>query len=63
MMILGAGLLIFLVWMFFRWLPIHPYDRREGGERTSRSLEILKERLAKGEITEEEFERLRKKLR
>jgi len=37
-------------------------DAKDGSTSRDRSLEILNERLAKGEIAEEEYDRLRKKL-
>ncbi|WP_199256779.1 SHOCT domain-containing protein [Alteribacillus sp. YIM 98480] len=57
------GILIILaiiavvVWMMRGANTNHPSQ-----SSSSRSLEILKERLAKGEISEEEYDRLRRKL-
>jgi putative membrane protein len=63
------GAVIMIVWsivvivaaaMFFRWF--FSSFGANAMEKSNRALEILKERLAKGEITEEEYERLKKTL-
>ncbi|AIY86177.1 MULTISPECIES: SHOCT domain-containing protein [unclassified Thermotoga] len=59
MMIFWAVILVVLFVFLFRWLG---GERHERVGRTDRALEILKERFARGEITEEEYERMRGKI-
>lgn len=59
MMIFWVVILVVLFVFFFRWLG---GERHERVERTDRALEILKERFARGEITEEEYERMKRKI-
>ncbi|WP_027445715.1 SHOCT domain-containing protein [Pontibacillus marinus] len=56
--ILIIGILIIIAAIFFN------KQSNNSGEKNNqnRSLETLKERLAKGEITEEEYDRLKQKL-
>ena len=53
LLLIGCG------WLFFNWLPrsyrYRPYRRYEEGP-----LEVARMRLAKGEITLEEFEKIKK---
>lgn len=48
--------LVLLAVFLFRWAEGKPSRSKRG------ALEILKERLARGEITEEEYERLKRKI-
>ena len=48
--------LVFLI----KWLIQSTRGAKEVGQGTSRALEILKERYARGEITKEEFEQMKK---
>lgn len=48
--------LVLLAVSLFRWAEGKPSRSKRG------ALEILKERLARGEITEEEYERLKRKI-
>lgn len=48
--------LVFLI----KWLIQSTRGAKEVGHGTSRALEILKERYARGEITKEEFEQMKK---
>lgn len=50
---LGTFLAVLAALFVFRWLT-------DGGKRSSSALDLLKARYAKGEITSEEFERMRK---
>lgn len=63
------GLLMLLFWIFIIWLiveavrwnrPTGPWH--QGQHSSGRALEILKERLAKGEIDKQEFEEKKKLL-
>jgi|APCry4251928276_1046603.scaffolds.fasta_scaffold166163_1 putative membrane protein len=55
-MIIFWGLIIYLVFSFWK-----RNDRRANGTQES-ALEILKKRYARGEISKEEFERMKKDL-
>ncbi len=50
-----AGLVLLVVWTVRQFIPA-------GGPAGSRALEILKERYAKGEITREQYEQMRRDL-
>lgn len=52
-------IVLILIWMF---RGNNGSARDEGRRSERRSLEILDERLAKGEISEEEYERLKKRI-
>ncbi|WP_160916122.1 SHOCT domain-containing protein [Halobacillus litoralis] len=63
----GLILLILIIAIFFiiRWMMKPNANERNSNDRArgeTRSKEVLKNRLASGEITEEEYDRLRKKL-
>ncbi|MFC4353064.1 SHOCT domain-containing protein [Fodinicurvata halophila] len=62
MMLLVFGLLILGVVLVLRALGIGDTSRNNGNSQ-DRALEILKERFARGEIDEEEFQNRRKHLR
>ncbi len=54
-----------LFWGGLIWLIVWGVNRLSGGTQSDRSrtpLDIARERLAKGEITEEEFQRLKQHL-
>ena len=53
--IVGLILIVVLIYFLTR-------GAKSGGEKEGRSLEILKERYAKGEMTKEQFEEARKEL-
>lgn len=57
---------MFLFWLLLIALLVWGFTKMQKSERTSTNqndaLTILKTRLAKGEITEEEYERLQQKL-
>jgi len=52
-------LIVVLAYLLIRWLV--EQNKTRGGEEKS-ALDIVKERYAKGEITEEEFEEMRRHL-
>lgn len=56
-----AILAIVALWRFIRGGPTGPQGRSQSAE-ADRSLEILRERFARGEIDEEEFEARKKAL-
>jgi len=62
---MGAGMLFFwilviiLLALLVKWMV---YQGKGGHETASRPLDILKERYAKGEITKEQFEQMKKDL-
>ncbi len=58
MMLLFWGVIIFLVVMAVRWFG----DRDSGGSTAGSAIDILKDRLAKGEIEPEDYELRRKAL-
>ncbi|MEC3885135.1 SHOCT domain-containing protein [Halobacillus sp. HZG1] len=63
----GLILLILIIAIFFivRWMMKPNAEERNSNDREHReprSKEVLKKRLASGEITEEEYDRLKKKL-
>ena len=58
MMLLFWGVIIFLVVMAVRWVG----DRGSAGSTRGSAIDILKERLAKGEIEPEDYELRRKAL-
>jgi len=66
-MIMFVMVIIFLLFVFFgRWSCRPPQwgpggHHRQGGESET-ALEILKKRYAKGEVTKEEFEQMKKDL-
>ncbi|WP_198162786.1 SHOCT domain-containing protein [Halobacillus mangrovi] len=51
-----AAIILVIVWM------MKPNATDKSGSKNSDSLETLKKRLANGEISEEEYDRLKKKL-
>jgi len=57
-------MLIFFVVFFCRWGCRPPWgnpnEQHKTGKNTENALEILKNRYAKGELTKEEFERMKK---
>jgi len=59
MMIIPLLLVVLVVWLLVR-----SYDGRglDFGLRRDRSMDILRERYARGEISSEEFERMKKDL-
>jgi putative membrane protein len=60
-MILFWGLVIFGLIYFFRWIVAQ--GKSDGGKETSpKPLEILKARYARGEISKEQFEQMKKDL-
>lgn len=63
--LIGLVLVLFVGYLIYKSWKNHAQQDIEREENTigsNKALEILKERLAKGEITEEDYERLRKKL-
>ena len=56
MVVFGGGLIALIVWGIVR------FSRRNDSARKSDPLEIAKERYAKGEISKEEFEQIKKGL-
>ncbi|MDI3472817.1 MAG: Short C-terminal domain [Thermotogaceae bacterium] len=63
--LIGLALVLFIGYLIYKSLENHNQHVSRGEEnkvKDNRAIEILKERLAKGEITEEDYERLRKKL-
>lgn len=62
MMILFLGAIIVLIVVLVRWLSGHTGQQHFGGPAHKMPLDILKERFARGEIDEEEFEKRRKRL-
>ena len=52
-----GGIVLLAVWLFRQFVPTEVAERREG-----RALEILRERYARGEITREEYEQMRRDL-
>ncbi len=57
------GLIIFVIILAARWLTRSTGDRRDSPvPESARPLEILKERYARGEITREEYQNMRKDL-
>ena len=56
MLLFWGGLIALIVW------GINKLVNRNGGGRKPNPLEIVKERYARGEISQEEFERLKKDL-
>ncbi|PKR77579.1 hypothetical protein CEY16_06475 [Halalkalibacillus sediminis] len=61
MIIIVVLVVAVLVWMFRK--PNNQNNNSLSSHHPEDSLEILKSRLAKGEISEEEYERLKNKLR
>ena len=61
-MLLFWGLIIFVIIIAARWLIKSTGDRGNPGSPRSRPLDILKERYARGEITKEEYQSMRKDL-
>ncbi len=61
-MIIVIGLLIAGIVVLVRWLGGGPVIGGHGPAASSRALDILKERFARGEIDEEEFEKRRRLL-
>lgn len=57
--IIGILLLLVLVWIFTRMIPANEGPSR-GGNKSA--LELLKERYARGEINEQEYERIRRSI-
>ncbi|WP_304442514.1 SHOCT domain-containing protein [Thermotoga sp. KOL6] len=60
MMVFWAVILVVLFVLLFRWIEGNRTHERDAGNQ--RAIELLKERLARGEISEEEYERLRRRL-
>lgn len=58
MMVLFWGLLIAGGIALVRWITVN--QRERAGDHPSSAMELLKKRYAKGEITREEFEQMRK---
>lgn len=56
--LLIGGLIVLGLWAFRHALPAGP----AAGPGTGRALEILKERYARGEITREQYEQMRREL-
>ncbi|MHB1131106.1 MAG: SHOCT domain-containing protein [Chloroflexota bacterium] len=56
--LLISGLALLAAWVFRQWSPAGPGT----GPRSGRALDILKERYARGEITRDEYERIRRDL-
>jgi putative membrane protein len=62
-MLLFWGLVIAGIIFFVRWLVQNTGHRSaSGGSANSKAIEILKERYARGEITHEEFESMKKEI-
>jgi putative membrane protein len=61
-MVLFWIVLFFLLFKFLARDSGHWRGRHDGGHSGSRATEILKERYAKGEITKEQFEEMRKEV-
>lgn len=61
-MIIVIGLLIAGIVLLVRWLGGGPVVGGHGPAASGRALDILKERFARGEIDEEEFEKRRRLL-
>jgi putative membrane protein len=60
MLVFWVGIIIFVVMIFQR---LGPYDRERYTSRNSHTaLEIIKQRYAKGEITKQEFEEMKKSI-
>ncbi|ACB08969.1 MULTISPECIES: PLB family transporter [Thermotoga] len=62
MMIFWAVILVVLFAFLFRWLGGERHEKTEGRTSNKKALEILKERFARGEITEEEYERMKRRI-
>lgn len=65
--IIGFGILLLFGYLIYKSWENHQRQQEGNNEanyvsKKDRSLEILRERLAKGEISEDEYERLKKKL-
>lgn len=62
--IIGLGILLLFGYSIYRFFEKRQQESDVSNYtlRKNRSLEILKERLARGEITEDEYERLKEKL-
>ena len=62
--IIGLGILLLFGYSIYRFFEKRQQESDESNYTLgrNRSLEILKERLARGEITEDEYERLKEKL-
>ena len=61
-MIVFWGLVIVALVFLIKWLILSTRDRRENPYGTSRPLDILKERYARGEIDKAEFEEKKRDL-
>ncbi len=57
-LLIVVGIIIFIYWIIKQFTP----GITSQIPSTNRALEILKERYAKGEITKEEFEEMRKEI-
>ena len=56
MVIFWGGLIALIIW------GVNRFSRRNGSSRKQDPLDVAKERYAKGEISREEFERIKKDL-
>ena len=61
-LLLGGGLLALIVWAIARAFPVHRNDERQEPRRESAE-DILRERFARGEIDDGEYESSLKTLR
>ena len=59
MFIFGAGIIALIVWLIVRFTR---HEASRGGTEGSRPLDIARTRYAKGEITKDEYDRLKKDL-